>query len=303
MDRRTFLNVAASAALVASTRSRVAWAADRRPLGLQLFTVMALLEQDFDGLLKTIANIGYKEVETIGAFGRDPAYVRAALDRHGLVSPSQHLMPDSLYRTFLQFTRKEVPASAIEAAWTRDMALGRMKTNVSEAIARAKVLGQKYVVLQIIWPEQMKSRERLDEFCRVLDMAGGMCADAGLGFNFHNHSAEFTPLDGYVPYDVILESTNHRTVKMELDIYWAVHAGQDPVALFERNIDRFVQCHVKDSTASGDFATVGKGVIDIPRVVSAAEKAGVRHFYVEYDRADDPLAVVKDAYSYLNSLP
>jgi sugar phosphate isomerase/epimerase len=89
---------------------------------------------------------------------------------------------------------------------------------------------------------------------------------------------------------------------MELDLYWAVHANADPVELFRKNPGRYVQCHVKDSTASGDFATVGKGIIDFPKILPAALEHGVRHFYVEYDRADDPMAVVRDAYGYLARL-
>ena len=65
---------------------------------------------------------------------------------------------------------------------------------------------------------------------------------------------------------------------------------------------RYVQCHVKDSTASGDFATVGKGVVNCLRIIGTAQKAGVTHFYVGYDLADDPMAVTLDAFEYLSSL-
>jgi len=305
MKRREFLLTAAAAATtltLTSGKSALAAVTSHRPLGVQLFTVMAQLEADFDGTLKTLAEIGYREVETIGSFGRDPAELRATLDRHGLVTPSQHLMPDVLYKNFLAFTRREITAEQVGAAWNDHLSLKNLRPNVEDAIKKAKALGQQYVVLQIIWPDQMKSRELLDEFCKSLDMAGDLCAAAGLTFNFHNHSDEMKAVNGYVPYQVILESTNPKTVKMELDLYWAVHAKADPVELFRKNPGRYVQCHVKDSTASGDFATVGKGIIDFPRILPAALEHGVRHFYVEYDRADDPMAVVRDAYGYLAKL-
>src|ERR1700754_1042612 len=102
MMRRDFLKATAAAAGVAcvgssALGSKLAQAAAHRPIGLQLFTVMANLEQDFAGTLKTVAQIGYREVETIGAFGRDPKMVRHLLDEYGLVTPSQHLVPGNLY--------------------------------------------------------------------------------------------------------------------------------------------------------------------------------------------------------------
>src|SRR5690349_7286195 len=105
MLRREFLRVTAAAAGAAAVGtsavwSRLAHAAAHRPIGLQLFTVMANLEQDFEGTLKAVAQIGYKEVETIGAFGRDPRLVCTLLDKYGLVTPSQHLVPGKLYELF-----------------------------------------------------------------------------------------------------------------------------------------------------------------------------------------------------------
>lgn len=300
MNRRHFLRTSlAAAAALSAGAVQSAYAARPAPLGVQLFTVMTELERDFDGTLRTLARIGYREVETIGAFGRDPAVVRRAFDAAGLVSPSQHLMARDLYANFLAFTRHQITAEAVGEAWKTDMAAARMPEIIDEAIGRAKVMGQKFIVLQMIWPEQMATRAALDEFCRALNLAGAACAKAGLTFNFHNHSEEFARIGDYVPYDVILKNTDPTLVKLELDIYWAARAKQDPVRLFAENPGRFVQCHVKDSTADGDFATVGKGVIDFKRILPAARRAGVRHFYVEYDRADDPMAVVREAYPAL----
>src|ERR1700742_2703091 len=113
MLRRHFLKGSAAAAGAANVGtsalwSRLARAATHRPIGLQLFTVMANLEQDFEGTLKTVAQIGYKEVETIGAFGRDPQVVRDLLSKYGLVTPSQHLVPGKLYDLFNQFVQHKV---------------------------------------------------------------------------------------------------------------------------------------------------------------------------------------------------
>ncbi len=304
MDRRQFLVSAAALSLPAALGAghRAAHAASRWPLGLQMFTVMAQFEADPESLLRDIAAIGYREVETIGTFGRDPGVLRGLLDRHGLRSPSMHLMPNALYQNFLRFTRREITADAVGGAWATDMALSRLDSNVKEAIDWAKILGQQYIVLQMIWPDQMRSLALMRDFCSALDSAGRLCAKAGLTFCFHNHADEFAPQEGYVPYQVILDSTDPGLVKLELDLYWATRAKADPLRLLGQHPGRYRLCHVKDSTPEGDFATVGKGVIDFRRLIPAARRSGVRHFFVEYDRADDPMAVVRDAYGYLKTL-
>jgi sugar phosphate isomerase/epimerase len=187
MKRRQFLFTAAAATTLTVGRSAFAAAATHRPLGVQLFTVMAQLEADFEGTLKALAAIGYREVETIGSFGRDPAELRAALDRHGLVSPSQHLMPDVLYKNFLAFTRREITAEQVGAAWNEHLSLANLRPNVEDAIKRPR----RWV--SSMWSCRSSGRTR----CRAgrcstssaarLDMAGDLCASAGLTFNFHNH--------------------------------------------------------------------------------------------------------------------
>jgi sugar phosphate isomerase/epimerase len=89
---------------------------------------------------------------------------------------------------------------------------------------------------------------------------------------------------------------------MEMDVYWMTHAGQDPLKYLAANPGRYKQFHLKDSTASGDFAAVGQGTIDFPQLLAAADKAGVEHYYVEFDRSDDPMKVIRDSYSYLATL-
>ena len=307
MLRRDFLKVTAAAAGAAAVStstvgSRLAQAASHRPIGLQLFTVMASLESDFEGTLKAVAQIGYKEVETIGAFGRDPKRVRDLLDKYGLVTPSQHLVPGKLYELFTQFVQHKVSGPEIQKLWQQTMAIERIKPVIEEGIERAAILGQKYLCLQIIWPEQMATRELMDQFCKGLNIAGELCAKAGMVFNFHNHSEEFKPVNGYVPYDLIVKNTDPRTVKLEMDMYWISHAGQDPLKYLADNPGRYEQCHLKDSTPSGDFETVGKGTLNFPVLLAAAQKAGIEHYYVEFDRSTDPMKVTRDSYNYLQTV-
>jgi sugar phosphate isomerase/epimerase len=302
MHRREFLRNGAmvGAAGALGGRAILAGAATtRRPLGLQLFTVMVALERDFAGTLEAVAKIGYKEVETIGSFGRDPAHIREMFDRYGLRSPSQHLVPGDLYDVFNAFTQRRMSHDEIHRRWLQVMSIDRVTPIIEEGISRAKILGQKYLVWQIIWPEQMATRELMEQFCRAMNTAGEICSKSGLVFNFHNHSEEFKPVNGYVPYDLIVENTDPTTVKLEMDVYWAVAAKADPAAYFARYPGRYRQCHLKDGLANGDLTAAGRGIVNFPAVLGAARQAGIEHYYVEYDRADDPMAATRQSYDYL----
>jgi sugar phosphate isomerase/epimerase len=297
MDRRTF--VQSGALLLAGAR---ALAATPRPLGLQLYTVMPLLQQDFAGTLRAVAKIGYQEVETIGTFGRDPAELRALLDECNLRSPSQHMVPGNLYDVFNRLTRKELSFEQASRLWQEIMSVERVEPIMEECIRHAKVLGQKYIVWQILWPEQMQTRALLAKFCKGLNEAGRLAARAGHVLNYHNHAAELKPHDGVIPYDFILENTDPKLVQMELDCYWAVAAGADPAHYFTRYPGRFRQCHLKDGTAAGAITVVGQGIMKFGPLLSAARAAGIEHYYVEQDGAADPMQASTQAYQYLRKL-
>lgn len=299
MIRRNFLKIAGlTAGLAALGRSESVAAPTRAPLGLQLFTVLKALEQDFDGTLAAVAAFGYREVETIGAFGRDPAAVRRSIEQHGLKTPSQHLVPGTLYDVFRRAVARELSMEQVGPLWLEQMSVERVRPVIEEAAVQAHALGQQHLVWQIIWPEQMRDRASLDAFCAALNEAGSICAREGLTLNFHNHSDEFKPVDGVVPYDYILAHTDPKTVKLEIDTYWVLNAGHDPIAYLNKHAGRYVQCHLKDRAPNGDFA-IGQGTIDFAALLEAARKSGVKHFYVEFDRSDDPMRASREAAAYL----
>lgn len=272
MDRRSFL--AGSGVLAASHAFGAAAEAGPFTPGLQLFTVRAHLEQDFEGTLRAVADIGYREVETIGAFGRDPAWVRDVLGECGLVTPSQHLM-------------------------SGELSIDRIDSNIGQAVARASVLGQRYIVWPVIGPEQMATRQLTLDFARAMNRAGEICAKAGLVFCFHNHAAEMKRAGGFVPYDLILENTDPAAVKLQIDFYWAHKAKADIAGYFAKWPGRFVQSHLKDATADGDFTTLGAGVLDFPALLAQARKAGIRHQYVEIDSSADPMRAIRESFFHL----
>jgi len=272
----------------------------RQRWGVQAFTVLAALEKDFGGTLKALAGMGYREVETIGSFGRDPHEVKRMLDRLGLVSPSQHISPDEVYASFSAWTRREITTETNRANYLAGFTIERSAGIVADAIVKAKALGQRYVVWPILLEQHISSRAVLDGYLRVFNEAGAACAKAGLYFAFHNHAREFAKLGNDVIYDLILANTDPALVKMEMDFYWMAAAKADPYAYLAGNKGRYFGAHVKDMDAKGDFTVVGTGVLDLDRQIKAARAAGVGHFYVEYDRADDPMLAVRKSMGWLS---
>ncbi len=286
MDRRTFLGTMTAATLL--TR-RLAFAADDKidKIGLQLYTVRDLMKQDFDGTLAKVAAIGYKEVEFAGYFDHSPKDVRAAVDRHGVTAPSAHIDYKSLGEKF------------------------------PEVIEAAKVVGHEYLVNPWIEEEIRKQPDGWKHAAETFNRAGEACKKAGIQFAYHNHWFEFLPVNGKLPYDLLLTECDPNLVKMELDLCWITVGGQDPLKYFDRYPGRFPLVHVKDVkrvppvTAGGaqdfgspmkDMTEVGSGIIDWKKIFAQSDKAGIKHYFVEHDNPKKPLESIKKSYDYLASL-
>ena len=248
------------------------------PIGVQLYSVRDEMKRDMAATLAHVAQIGYKEVEFAGYFGRTPEEVRAMLVANGLTSPSAHI------------------------------ALDAMRADPAGTAALARTIGHEFVVVPYL-PEQ--ARRTLADWhgiARTLNELGGEMSRAGLKLGYHSHDFEFAPIDGTVPYDILVGETDPALVTLEMDLYWATKAGQDPVAWFARHPGRFQLVHVKDSRGApnNEMAPVGSGTIDWKRIFAHRAEAGIQHYIVEHDSAADypggAFASIESSYSYLSKL-
>ncbi len=300
LNRRTLLAASlATAGSLALGGLPVAARPPRRPLGIQLYTLMALLDRDFDGTLAAVAAMGYREVETLGSFGRDPVELRAMLARHGLVSPSQHIMPPGLYEVFNAGVAGRIDRPTFERKFIEAFAFDRVEALIEACARQARPLGQKYIVWQISWPSQLQTRAQIDQLIKALNRAADQCHREGFILAYHNHSQEFAKVGSDVPYDLILAGTDPERLKFEMDLAWIVNSKVDPLPYFLRHGDRFRLLHMKDIAADGSVRDPGKGIVPFRKVIAAAEAAGVEHFYVEYDVPKDPLVTAAAARKYL----
>jgi sugar phosphate isomerase/epimerase len=278
--RRTFLATLGVAALGIARRDALAdgiLLAPKRKLkkvGLQLYTVRDLMKADLPGTLRKVAQIGYKEVEFAGYFGRTPAQIRALLKQNGLTSPSSHIGLDILEKDSVR------------------------------AFADAKAIGHQWVTMPYIPEERRKTVDDWNKIIDLLNQLGPQAKAAGLRLAYHNHDFEIRPVNGVRPLDMMLDKTDPSLVDFEMDLYWVVFGGGDPIDFFNRHPKRFAMVHVKDSAGPPDnkMVDVGKGTIDFPKIFAMSDKAGIKHNFVEHDQPADPIATIRNSYRYLHAM-
>ena len=112
-----------------------------------------------------------------------------------------------------------------------------------------------------------------------------MCKDAGLRLAYHNHDFEFQKQGETTGYQILLNETDKKLVDFELDLYWVVRSGNDPLKLFKENPGRFTMWHVKDMDKTNPAlnAEVGTGSIDWKPIFAAAKLSGMKYFFVEHE--------------------
>lgn len=281
MDRRHFVKISAGATvggllgLDTTGFARRAWAAGDRMLdriGVQLYTVRTLMEQDFEGTLEAVAEIGFHEVEFHDYFSRQPQQVRDLLDRLGLDAPACHF-PWPLLRDDLE-----------------------------SAIQTAKTIGHRYVILAWLPPEDRSTIEHYQDLAAFCNKAGKACKSAGLQFAYHNHDWEFQSLEDQVPFDLLLNQTDPDLVEFEMDLYWITKGGRSPFEYFDSHPGRFTLCHVKDMGKLQEWADVGAGRIDFATIFARSEQAGLRYYFIEHDEPAEPLDSIRASFKYLEAL-
>lgn len=280
-SRREFLQ----AGSLAATLCAPARPAQLRTIGVQLYTVRTVLPEKPAETLRAIDAIGYREAEATFA-GLDRIW--PALKATGLNPVSIHL--DSALVT---------KGAGDEIARTMD---------------QLKQKGFSYAVYPYLPPAERGGLEAVKTLAGKLNRAGEKARSAGLAFCYHNHAFEFEPIQGTMPFQVLLDNTDPKLVGIEMDAFWVSVAGHDPVEMLAKLAGRVPLMHVKDK-ASGTpvrynetvprttFKEAGNGVIDWPKVLRAAAAAGVAHYIVEQDQTPgDPVDSLRQSFAYLSKL-
>ena len=272
LSRRGFLVSAGAGALAGSFVSQAFAAAKGGvPLGIQLWTVKDEAAKDLEGTMRKLYEIGFREIEFAGFYGKTAAEIGAMMKGIGFTLVSMH-------------------AGADDIAAKGD-----------SIIADAKTLGLKYIICsspmsdaakaKLEWAKKMDALDPGDwkMNAALFNKFGKAVKAAGLQFGYHNHHVEFKKFGDKTAFDTLFESTDADLVKIELDVGWAVAARQDPLAIINKYKGRIVALHVKDIGKLADdphqstTVAVGEGTIDWKKVIGAAKANGTKAFFYEQE--------------------
>jgi sugar phosphate isomerase/epimerase len=249
-----------------------------KTFGLQLYTLRDDILRDPKGVLKQVANAGYKFVESYegpkGMFwGFENTGFKNYMDELGIKIISSHCDP------------------------TKDF-----QKKVNEAAA----IGMKYLIYN--WPTQ---HEPMDEYKKAADLfnqCGKICHEAGLRFANHNYDKSFELLDGQYPMDVLMKNTDPALVDYQMDICWVAYGKADPTTWLKKYPHRWKLCHIKDrikGSAERDAScTLGEGEINFSKILKTASSIGMQYYIVEQERYDNttPLKAIAADAEYMKKL-
>lgn len=269
MKRREFIQ--AGAMVVAGSVILPAFASPaKHKIGLQLYTLRDIIGKDPKGVLRQVADLGYQELETFGY--RDGMLFGLKAKEFGDYVKSLGMSITSGHYSLGKTDRMKEFKGTLSNDWER-------------AAADAKEIGQEYMILAFLFPDERVTLDDYKYVCEKLNKGAEICKKYGLQMGYHNHDFEFVKIDDQVPYFLMLSQLDSKMVSMELDLYWTTYAGYQPVELFKKYPGRFEQWHIKDmdKTDRKKNANVGAGTIDFKSIFKEDALAGLKHYYVEHD--------------------
>jgi len=248
-------------------------------VGLQLYSLREAMGQDVPGTLKTVSQIGYKSLETAGygdgkLYGYAPKEFKKMCEDLGMEVTSAHVGQEySAERD-----------AEVMAFW--DKALdAQLEAGCTYAIQPWFPIGE--------------TIESVKVYCDYFNKVGEMAKGKGIKFGFHNHAGEFEQRDGQVILDYMIANTDPAKVLYELDVYWAVKGGVDPVDYINKYKDRISVLHIKDESIIGE-----SGMMDFEPIFDALYQNGHKDYYVEVEQYTlPPVNCVQRSYDYLMVSP
>ena len=185
----------------------------------------------------------------------------------------------------------------IISSHTQVEALGITLDNAKKMAEDHAKIDVKYCIQPWVVEEARTTLDSYKKMAAEWNKVGGIMKEHKIQFGYHNHNFEFDTVEGKIPYyDIFMVELDKDLVTMELDLFWATKAGQNPVEMFKKYPGRFQLFHMKDmftkeapfyKPETNDFAPVGAGLIDFKEILAAKKMAGMKYFFVEQDSTKD----------------
>ncbi len=248
------------------------------PIGFQSWSVQQLLQKDFDGTLKQMAEAGFESMELCSP----PSYRQYGFG--GLVNLKGSELRDKINGAGLK-------CESCHYQWAE------LKTSLDERVAYAKDLGLKQMILSTF---SLPARATLDDWKKNADQLNKMgetARSAGIQLGFHNHDFEFKEIGGTLIYDELLKIFDPKLVKLQFQVA-VISLGYEADKYFTNYPGRFVSLHLVDwAPAEKKQVAVGQGAIDLKKLFAAAKTGGIQNYFLEM-----PLDLMKPSVPYLKAL-
>lgn len=287
IKRRDFLINAGLALGALAIAPTFAFESKKRAIGIQLWTLRDTLPKDVKGVLSQVGKAGFTEVETFGYsvekgfFGTSVHDFKSILDDNGLKATSNHFD----FNSMLKDGSTDLVQSYIETA---------------------NHLGSEYVTIPYLNSElRGTSGDDYKKLALKINKFAELCKAGSLKLAYHNHDFEFTKFGSTNGYEILLNETDKNLVDFEMDLYWVVRSGNNPLELFKKYPGRFKMWHVKDmDKVNPDWnAEIGTGTIDFKSIFAEAKLSGMKRFFLEHESnyKPNPIESAVKSFDYIKS--
>jgi sugar phosphate isomerase/epimerase len=130
-------------------------------------------------------------------------------------------------------------------------------------------------------PTRMKTIDNWKWQADQLNALGGKVLQAGFRLGYHNHDMEFMDIEGVTPYDVLMDRTDPKLVRFQIDVGNLTFAGKDALAYIKKYTNRYFSMHAKDYLPGRTSVPVGQGILDWKAIFTAIEPAHIENYFAE----------------------
>lgn len=284
-------------------------------IGIQLFSLPKMLEADLEATLQWLSEMGYSEIELFGPYPFSAESNKASWEQLtpvlGFSGSGYFGRTDSDFLSLCDAFGLRIPSLHTD--------LDTLENHMGPLAEAARKMGATYVTLPAIPPERRQTLEDYRKMAASFNQIGEAAKNEGVRFAYHNHGYGLQPVDGVIPFEMMMDATDAETVFLEMDIFWTTAGKADPLGYLNKYKERYKLMHIKDMRELKYFAgdggdpsqwmalfplmeTAGRGVLDLESIVKTAQDCGVEHFFVEQDLVAKPRVALKESYSYLDAL-
>lgn len=238
-------------------------------LGIQLFSVWQYAEKDYLGTVEKLADLGYEGIQLFANFYNTSAVeLKRLMDRKGVVPAGSHVSINQLQGDRLEKT-----------------------------LEYHAEIDNKLLICPALPEDMRKNADDYRKSAQILNQIGEKCKQNGFTFGYHNHAFEFKKIEETTGFDLLFDQTDPELVKIELDCFWAIYAGFDPIQIIQKYKERCVSLHMIDYKLQDGKKVnteIGDGLFNLGEIVQVAKNYNIPWFTIEQEYYEnDPFESLK----------